>query len=82
MTNDEKNVAKEMNRYISELIYLKAVYEAVLGTCAPDWRQQVQVARASVPFQEHRRRIDEAREAVDLLIDRDEFAAVRLREVN
>ena len=73
MTDAEKNIVKQMKRILLELGYFKAVYEGIVKSRIPDWRQQVDAANAAPEFQAMRQVIDEAREAIDLLIDSGEM---------
>lgn len=75
MTDDEKNIVKQMNRLLLDLAYVKAVYEGVLGTQVRDWRAQVEAANAAPEFQQIRRVLEEARQAIDLLVDRGQMTS-------
>jgi hypothetical protein len=75
MTDEEKAIVKEMNRVVLELTYLKGLYEAVLKKRVEDWEREMAAASESSHFKEFRKRIDEAREAAELLIDTGNLAA-------
>lgn len=70
VTEEEKNVLKQMNRMMTDLIYVKGVQEAVLKSKVENWMQEMDKANGSAGFQELRKRLEEAREAVDILIDK------------
>jgi hypothetical protein len=76
MTEDEKKVTKEMNKIICDLTRQKAVYEAVLKHRVTDWRGEVEAANASRPLQEYARAVEEMRQGIDLLIEKDNLSAV------
>ena len=50
MTDDEKKVLKQLGKMISDLIYLKGVYEAVLKKRVNDWKDEIEAANASSDF--------------------------------
>jgi hypothetical protein len=77
MTDEEKTIVKQMNRAILELTYQKALHEAVLKSKVADWKKEIGAADSSPTLQGFRKRIDEAREAADFLIDSGKLAAAR-----
>lgn len=76
MTDDEKDVVKEMNKLIFDLIRLKAVYEAVLKLRVANWQGEVEAANASAPLQALAHNFENARQGIDLLIEQNNLTAV------
>ncbi len=77
MTDDEKNVTKEMNQIICDLTRLKAAYGAVLKQHVTNWQAKVEAANASLPLQEYARAVEEMRHGIDFLIEQNNLSAVR-----
>jgi hypothetical protein len=81
MTDDEKNVLKQLGKMVSELAYVVGVYEAILKKNVRDWREQIEVANASPDFQALRQEIDRRQREIESLINKnnlDSFVQHRL----
>jgi len=76
VTDDEKNVLKQLGKMFSELSYLIGVYEAILKRHVKDWREQIEIANASPGFQELRKEIDSRQRSVEKLIDENNLDAL------
>ena len=76
MTDDEKKVLKQLGKMVSDLIYLKGVYEAVLKKRVNDWKDEIEVANASSDFQALRRKIMQTQREVEKLVDENNLDAL------
>jgi hypothetical protein len=76
MTDDEKKVLKQLGRMVSDLAYLKAVYEAVLKKHVKEWKEEIEVAKASSGLQALRQEIDSRQRSVEKLIDENNLDAL------
>jgi hypothetical protein len=76
MTDDEKKVLKQLGKMVSDLIYLKGVYEAVLKKRVNDWKNEVEVANASADFQALRRKILDRQREIEKLVDENNLDAL------
>lgn len=76
MTDDEKNVLKQMGKMISELVYVMGVYEAILKGNVKDWKEQIEVVNASPRFQALRREIDSTQRSIEKLIEENNLDAL------
>lgn len=76
MTDDEKRVLKQLGKMVSDLAYLKGVYEAVLKKHVKEWKEEVEVANASPDFQALRQEIDSRQRSIEKLIDENNLDAL------
>jgi hypothetical protein len=76
MTDDEKKVLKQLGKMISDLIYLKGVYEAVLKKRVNDWKDEIEAANASSDFQALRRKIMDRQREIEKLVDENDLDAL------
>lgn len=79
MTDDEKNVLKQLSKMCSDLIYYRAVYEGALKKNVKDWKEQTEIANASSDFQALRRKIDSKQREIEKLIDEGNLDALLAR---
>ena len=76
MTDDEKKVLKQLGKMVSDLAYLKGVYEAVLKKHVKEWKEEVEVANASPGLQALRQEIDSRQRSVEKLVDENNLDAL------
>ena len=76
MTDDEKKVLKQLGKMVSDLAYLKGVYEAVLKKHVKEWKEEVEVANALPNFQALRQEIDSRQRSIEKLIDENNLDAL------
>ncbi len=76
MTDDEKNVLKQLGKMVSDLAYMVGVYEAILKTNVKDWREQIEIANASPSFQALRKEINRRQQEVESLINENNLDAL------
>jgi hypothetical protein len=76
MTDDEKKVLKQLGKMVSDLIYLKGVYEGVLKEHVKEWKIEIEIANASSDFQALRRKIMEAQREMENLVDENNLDAL------
>jgi hypothetical protein len=76
MTDDEKNVLKQLGKMVSDLIYVKGVYEAVLKKHVRGWREEIEIANASAGFQALRQEMENMQRGIEKLIDENNLDAL------
>jgi hypothetical protein len=76
MTDDEKNVLKQLSKMIAKLAFMNGVYEGVLKTNVGDWKERVEIANASPEFQALHRKIDGMQQDIEKLIEENHLDAL------
>jgi hypothetical protein len=77
MTNEEKQIVKDMSKLICDMMLRRAVFETVVAKYVPDWPIKVASLISSPEHQTLRKENEKLQQSIELLIDQNNLTSLR-----